>query len=1525
MKLHLPKMLTAALFAAFISFTQASGTTINDAVLTLTDFTQDSITAANQAGWTLTNVTPSADGIFTSTADQAYITHDTAWTTTSGGYSRTPWSAILTININDFTTGTGVLIESAVNPQQAVGSRYEGIAYDASGNQTLKGAWTGRVWNDLTVTTDLKSYADEDGNVTLGLVYAGDSGTTIYVGDATSASKSGLKSSNACAGNPTIFLGDKAGIEYSSLYLFGGVVSDNDMKAMLSSLLHGAVTWTGANGAAWDTATQNWVKTGTETPATFSQGAGVTFSADAAVKSVTVGENITAGAMSVSDNYAFTVADGATLTLAGIDVASGKTATFTSQGTISGSITKSGAGTVSITDEGLTLNGITVSAGKVVVDGVTSGAVGTITAAAPGTGISVSHATATVQGGYQGDLEIGDGGYVTAATTDGWAYGQTHSLTVYTGGTLDFGTTRWTINPTNTITLAGGTITGVGQDSYGAIDFNGANTLYVTEDSTLAARLRLRADATIDVANGKKLAFTGAFGDRNSNFIKVGQGSMTMSADNSHYTGTIQLDAGTLTVTGANALGSGAIAQNGGVLEIGATVDLGTRLTQTAGSISVLEGGNLTLGGLTLANAISNAGSLTLTGNYDINALASTGETTYDNGDSADIAAGNGFKYTTGVVHVVTGDGTLSAATATFTYGAEQGTGLDANGDFVLEGATDYTTLYVNNDKGVSYNAAWELAQSQPTPVAITSVVMAADTTLTADKADASFALTVNGDATVDASAATTIASIEGWSDRCLTIEGEGGVTLPSGVLTLSGTSKLDAQGTATTNKIELNSDDAMLVVGADGDLTISGSNNLTVTKGTVDVYGKLYVGHEIDLSNNKVSTGVINLLSDADVTVQDGIWMNHTSHGILLEEGAQLAIAKNEADKHVKFTGKANGGSIKAAENQEINYKTSNDNALVSNVILEATGNITLANRLTDVDVVTGEYTVTLNNTIAVGTGTLGLDGTFAIGGISGTENVSYTGGDNGYKTTSVTRAVYTKDEGGVVTVADGSTFKVGEEVVELLADGTATTADVTNYATYYVNKGTDTVSNALTEHEPTAFRLAENTTLTVDQNVAATVTGTDKTTSLVTIEAPYTLTGTASTVTLGGAGTYALTANTISLGTNVVLGEDWTGTVLVSGVSGAAGNNLNINALGRDGSKVEINGFSGYFRQAQDEYAAQLVLTGDGMTIVDGFSTLASGNPKPPTTYTFEGGVSGDGDMTFDHKNKQGTPNVTQNLYFTGPLSDWTGSLNVVYGFTVNAYFNGQEVNADITHEGGTLNVYVGEGTTFKGGLNASSITVEDGADATLMNMGDEPVDMGNVTIDAGTALSLYKGDSATPDEEATLVIDDGHALTVAALGTLNADLVLNAGSALDVSGTLGEGLIMGSDVSMWTGDLLAVTPEGGSQSTDEAVVDAYLRSYFAQGNEYYTLFTGVDTFSINGIVQDQDLTFTDWLHFDLDAAHLFGNLVENTYAVVYDMDGGIGAGHGTVALKMIPEPTTGTLSLLALMALAARRRRK
>ena len=66
---------------------------------------------------------------------------------------------------------------------------------------------------------------------------------------------------------------------------------------------------------------------------------------------------------------------------------------------------------------------------------------------------------------------------------------------------------------------------------------------------------------------------------------------------------------------------------------------------------------------------------------------------------------------------------------------------------------------------------------------------------------------------------------------------------------------------------------------------------------------------------------------------------------------------------------------------------------------------------------------------------------------------------------------------------------------------------------------------------------------------------------------------------------------------------------------------------------------------------------------------------------------------------------------------------------------------------------------------------------------------------------------------------------------------------------------------------------------------------------------------------------LDFVNWRNYDMDASRVFTNLDENTYALVYNWDP---IHENVVALRMMPEPATTTLSLLALAALAARRRK-
>ncbi|MCQ2371725.1 MAG: hypothetical protein MJ058_06700 [Akkermansia sp.] len=316
----------------------------------------------------------------------------------------------------------------------------------------------------------------------------------------------------------------------------------------------------------------------------------------------------------------------------------------------------------------------------------------------------------------------------------------------------------------------------------------------------------------------------------------------------------------------------------------------------------------------------------------------------------------------------------------------------------------------------------------------------------------------------------------------------------------------------------------------------------------------------------------------------------------------------------------------------------------------------------------------------------------------------------------------------------------------------------------------------------------------------------------------------------------------------------------------------------------------------------------------------------------YTYKGALgthldlvhSGEGTQSFtgDLSAFNGSVTVSRGslvLVNSGETSTLNGTVSVADSATLT--MRNMNIGAKISGKGtieqnseGTTNV-TGDLSDFQGNVQVARGTLN------LMNI--EGSGIQNVTIASGSTLGLYKGMAATPEEEATLWITEGRSLTVGEDGTLNADLVMKAGSELDVSRTLGGGLTMGSKVYLYTGDKLAVSLEGGTSTTDMYAVDTYLREYFATPEaEYYTLFTDMDEFYIDDTKQTKDLGFRDWKNFDFEASRLYTNLIENTYALVYRMDEN---GRGTVALVMLPEPTTGTLGLLALAALAARRRRK
>lgn len=288
----------------------------------------------------------------------------------------------------------------------------------------------------------------------------------------------------------------------------------------------------------------------------------------------------------------------------------------------------------------------------------------------------------------------------------------------------------------------------------------------------------------------------------------------------------------------------------------------------------------------------------------------------------------------------------------------------------------------------------------------------------------------------------------------------------------------------------------------------------------------------------------------------------------------------------------------------------------------------------------------------------------------------------------------------------------------------------------------------------------------------------------------------------------------------------------------------------------------------------------------------------------------------------NVDGTRTISLNTDSTLRLTNDTSVANkITGGLSATIVQTGNE-SATLTGDlsGFTGNVKV----ESKGALNIlnagsmDNVTVESRGVLNIMNADS----MDNVTMDVSLGrraiLGVYTGDNAVEAREGTLTISADHRLAAAFHAQLNANLVMESGSVLDVAATGGEsgGLHMGSTVTLDPGNVLL----------SEADMDAVNGLRYMQA---YDLFSGVD-----GLSLDYGANFMEELGLSepwVKASEVFANdlfkRAEREYYLFYSgkNQGGAVGYEGTVYLMRIPEPATGTLSLLALTALAARRRRK
>jgi autotransporter-associated beta strand protein len=263
---------------------------------------------------------------------------------------------------------------------------------------------------------------------------------------------------------------------------------------------------------------------------------------------------------------------------------------------------------------------------------------------------------------YSSGITVNSGATLRAGSNSlfGWDGTQAKPITVNAGGVAiaAFGDQNIGL-----VTLNGGTLSSVSEDGFwGSWHFGRATDkkLLVTDNSTVdALHVSFTGGATIEVAAGKNLDFTGTIGDGggdgSSSVIKNGSGTLTLSGANT-YSGGTTLTAGTVALGSSGALGTtGTISFGGGTLQHSASnttdyssrfstassqaykvdtngqdVTWATNLTSSGGSLTKSGNGTLTL-----------AGANTYTGNTKVNA----GTLTIDSAclaDSADVTIAAG-------------------------------------------------------------------------------------------------------------------------------------------------------------------------------------------------------------------------------------------------------------------------------------------------------------------------------------------------------------------------------------------------------------------------------------------------------------------------------------------------------------------------------------------------------------------------------------------------------------------------------------------------------------------------------------------------------------------------------------------------------------------------------------------------------------------------------------------------------------------------------------------------------------------
>lgn len=378
---------------------------------------------------------------------------------------------------------------------------------------------------------------------------------------------------------------------------------------------------------------------------------------------------------------------------------------------------------------------------------------------------------------------------------------------------------------------------------------------------------------------------------------------------------------------------------------------------------------------------------------------------------------------------------------------------------------------------------------------------------------------------------------------------------------------------------------------------------------------------------------------------------------------------------------------------------------------------------------------------------------------------------------------------------------------------------------------------------------------------------------------------------------------------------------------------NGIDLTGIGA-GNTITLKGARGYFAKDSNIVADVVISNSDdgqwaGMEINDGSSN---------STNTFSGSVSGEGNFVLNHASL-----TNFKTKFTGDVSGWTGKLDLAQGdnyviFTGDAteintaqiimragdgktadltfdHDQAVTVKSEIARNSGTVSLTLNNsseaGITFTGArIDANNLTLQSGTKAAFT--GITSLSVTNLTLDADTMLTIGNG-TAVVDGSAAPALAVTGAAELTGGATINGGLDLSNATAITLNGmdaaiTInGDLTLPGTAISLSGNVLEALSGLTAGQQVDLFnVVGAFTLgeteiSLLELGDKLLT-----DVFSVANVEWNEDI------YLGYDGATVYAGVMDTTIP-------------DTPVDPTVPEPTTATLSLLALAALAARRRRK